>query len=61
MRRPAGSPLIRSPAWFHQLPELIGVDISTPEGLQRAHDSGLFEKRCAIFVRDAVEILEKMD
>ncbi|MBP7602671.1 MAG: C_GCAxxG_C_C family protein [Spirochaetes bacterium] len=40
---------------------LIGVDISTPEGLQRAHDSGLFEKRCAIFVRDAVEILEKMD
>jgi len=40
---------------------LIGVDISTPEGLQRAHDAGLFEKRCAFFVRDAVEILEKMD
>jgi C_GCAxxG_C_C family probable redox protein len=37
--------------------ELLGCDISTPEGLQLAHDSQLFTARCPKFVGDAVEIL----
>ncbi len=38
--------------------ELIGVDLSTPESRARAHESGLFERLCAAYVRGAVEILE---
>lgn len=41
--------------------DLIGIDISTPEGLLHARDTGLFEKRCAVLVRDAVTLLEEMD
>ncbi|HSV95916.1 MAG TPA: C-GCAxxG-C-C family protein [Spirochaetota bacterium] len=41
--------------------ELIGVDISTSEGLLHARDTGLFEKRCTMFVRDAVSLLEEMN
>jgi C_GCAxxG_C_C family probable redox protein len=38
--------------------ELLDIDISTPEGLQRARDDGLFESLCPVFVHDAAEILE---
>lgn len=40
--------------------ELLGCDISTPEGLAKARQEGLFESRCTGFVRDAVEIVQDM-
>ncbi len=40
--------------------DLLGCDISTPEGLQHAQKTGLFSKTCPKFVRDACEILEAM-
>ncbi len=39
---------------------LINADISTPEGLKAARDSGLFKTVCPPFVRSAVEILEEL-
>lgn len=38
--------------------ELLGCDISTPEGHRQASENGLFGTRCPQFVQDAVEILE---
>lgn len=38
--------------------DLLGCDISTPEGLEHARQSGLFQSRCPKLVRDAVEIAE---
>jgi C_GCAxxG_C_C family probable redox protein len=40
--------------------ELLGCDLSTPEGLQRAYDENLFTTLCPKFVQDAVEVLEVM-
>jgi C_GCAxxG_C_C family probable redox protein len=40
--------------------ELLGCDISTPEGLEAARDKGLFEERCPNFVRTSAEILEEI-
>ena len=40
--------------------ELLGCDISTPQGLQAARDKGLFEKRCPDYVRASAEILEEL-
>ena len=40
--------------------ELLGCDISTPEGRAKAHQEGLHQSRCAKLVRDAVEIVESM-
>ncbi len=40
--------------------ELLGYDISTPEGLQSAMDKELFEKRCPDYVRASAEILEQL-
>ena len=40
--------------------ELLGCDLGTPEGQQYAHDHGLSATRCARFVRDAAEIVERM-
>lgn len=40
--------------------DLLGCDISTPEGAQRAREAGLFSKSCPKFVQDACEILEEM-
>lgn len=40
--------------------ELLDCDISTPEGLQSAHDAQLFNTRCPKFVSDAAEILSKI-
>jgi len=37
--------------------ELLGHDISTPDGLERARASRVFEERCPGFVRDAAEIM----
>jgi C_GCAxxG_C_C family probable redox protein len=37
--------------------ELLGCDISTPEGWQQAHAQGLITTRCPEFIRGAVEIL----
>ena len=38
--------------------ELLGCDISTPEGAQRAQELGLFRTTCDGLVRDAAELLE---
>ncbi len=38
--------------------ELLGVDLSTPEGHEEARRRGLFAGRCPLFVAEAVEILE---
>jgi C_GCAxxG_C_C family probable redox protein len=40
--------------------ELLGCDISTPEGLAKAHREGLHQSRCTKLLRDAVEIVEAM-
>ncbi len=40
--------------------ELLGCDISTPEGIQRATREGLFRTLCPKLVQDAAEILEEM-
>ncbi len=39
---------------------LLGCDIGTPEGYQRALDEGLFRRICPGLVGSAVEILEEM-
>jgi len=38
--------------------DLLGFDISTPEGMDQARQQGLFAERCPRFVSDAAEILE---
>ena len=38
--------------------ELLGCDLSNPEGLTIAQEKGLFDTLCPQFVRDATEILE---
>ena len=40
--------------------ELLGCDISTPEGAQKATKEGLFRTICPKLVQDAAEILEQM-
>ncbi|MBA7569438.1 MAG: hypothetical protein GH159_04505 [Dehalococcoidia bacterium] len=40
--------------------ELLGHDISTPEGLQSAMDKELFEKRCPDYIRASAEIIEQL-
>ncbi|MFH0878778.1 MAG: C-GCAxxG-C-C family protein [Lentisphaerota bacterium] len=40
--------------------ELIGCDISTPEGLQNAHASGVTRSVCPKVVHDAAEILHTL-
>jgi C_GCAxxG_C_C family probable redox protein len=40
--------------------ELLGCDISTPQGAQRATKDGLFRSICPKLVQDAAEILEEM-
>ncbi len=40
--------------------ELLGCDIGTPEGLERARAQDLFKRRCPAFVRSAAEILEEL-
>jgi C_GCAxxG_C_C family probable redox protein len=40
--------------------DLLGCDISTHEGYERAKTQGLFDTVCTKLVRDSVEILEDM-
>jgi C_GCAxxG_C_C family probable redox protein len=40
--------------------KLLGIDLSTPEGMAQAKKSGVFETRCPEFVRSAVEIVEEL-
>jgi len=40
--------------------QLLDLDISTPDGLQTAHDTQLFSTRCPGFVEDAVDILDQL-
>ena len=40
--------------------ELLGCDISRPDGMKKAQDDGLFDSICPQMVRDAAEILEEM-
>ena len=40
--------------------ELLGCDISTPEGMQKATKEGLFRTICPRLVQEAAEILEAM-
>jgi C_GCAxxG_C_C family probable redox protein len=39
---------------------LIGVDLSTPEGLQKARELDVFKTKCSQFIGGAVEIAEQM-
>ena len=41
--------------------EILGCDISTEEGVAQAREAGLFDTVCMKAVRDAVEILERME
>jgi C_GCAxxG_C_C family probable redox protein len=38
--------------------DLLGCDISTPDGLKTAQEKGLFRTRCVELVRAAAELLE---
>jgi C_GCAxxG_C_C family probable redox protein len=40
--------------------ELLGCDLSTPEGMKEAQDKDLSSSICPRMVQDAVEILEEM-
>ena len=40
--------------------DLLGCDISTPEGRKAAKQENHFKKRCPQFVRDAAEILDEL-
>ena len=39
---------------------LLGCDISTPEGMEKAQENELFSSVCPKMVRDAAEILEEI-
>ena len=41
--------------------DLLGCDISTPEGMRTAKKQALFETKCPTMVREAAEILEEME
>ncbi len=40
--------------------DLLGVDVGTPEGRDKAVKDGLFRTLCPRFVRDAAQILSEM-
>ena len=40
--------------------ELLGADISTPEGMQKIKEKQAFTTMCPKFVRDAAEIVEEL-
>jgi C_GCAxxG_C_C family probable redox protein len=39
--------------------QLLGIDMSTPAGVQEAGRRGCFTSRCPVYVRSAAEILDK--
>jgi C_GCAxxG_C_C family probable redox protein len=40
--------------------QLLGADISTPEGHARARDAGVFQSVCPFVVREAAQIVHEM-
>jgi C_GCAxxG_C_C family probable redox protein len=40
--------------------ELIGLDLSVPEQRDKAAKANVFEEKCTVFVKNAVEILLKL-
>lgn len=40
--------------------ELLGVDLSAPEGIKEAEEKNLFETLCPKFVQGAIDILEQI-
>ncbi len=40
--------------------DLLGIDVSTPEGLQKAREQALFRTVCPALVRSAVRIAEQI-
>jgi C_GCAxxG_C_C family probable redox protein len=40
--------------------ELVGYDLSTPEGLAEARSKSVFTTLCPVFVRDSAKILESL-
>ena len=40
--------------------ELLGCDITTPDGMRKAQENGVFDSICPKVVRDAAEVLEEM-
>lgn len=40
--------------------ELLGYDLSTPEGFQQAVDAGLIDTLCPKLIQSSIEILEKI-
>lgn len=38
--------------------DLLGCDISTPEGFQQARESGVFKEKCPLLVHDACQLLD---
>lgn len=40
--------------------DILGVDVSTPEGMRSVRERDLFRTVCPKFVRDAAEILEAL-
>ena len=40
--------------------EILGLDISTPEGRAQAAAAGVFKTKCSAVVRDATEILVEL-
>lgn len=40
--------------------ELLGVDVSTPEGMAVVREKNLFATVCPCFVQEAAELLEKL-
>lgn len=40
--------------------ELMGVDVSTPEGFAAAKEKNIFRTVCPKYIRDAAEILEEL-
>lgn len=39
--------------------KLIGFDISTPKGLDRARENDVFKTKCPVFIKTACDILEE--
>ena len=39
--------------------ELLGVDVSTPEGQLKFAEENMFETKCAVYIESAVELLEE--
>lgn len=43
-----------------QCSDLMGVEIQTKEGMEKARSEGLFDSVCVQMVKDAAEVLEEM-